>query len=715
MLGRLRNHSPAVLAEKIRFALQREARRWWNRRRDRRHASYPAAFPEGRLARWLPDLGPAVPPAQRPALQGMTAAYLEHRFDILGSGWQVWGYDAEPSGLEGHRYATVPRKPDVAGAWLAAEVNAPNVAEAQRLWRLLPAAYDPIDWQRDLISGYRWEPRTWYGDLAYGDHPGVDVKVPWELGSWHALPRLALAYSLAQERAPGFAEAAQYQAGFRNLVLDFLATNPPRYGVQWGVAMIPSLRIVNGLVAYDLFRAAGAVFDEAFEAAWRRSVYAHGRFILHNLEWWQGGVRNNHYLSNIVALLFTAAYLPETPETATWRAFAYRELLREVHHEFYPDGGNFEGSTGYHALSAEMVAWATALCLALPRDPLNTVPAAARRYLPRPAYLRAFGAFDEALLPKDGTAFPPSYAQRLAGMRRLVEAASKPDGLLVQIGDFDSSRLLALGPVATQAAASDAWEEDMLDLRSVADVLGVLVAPGYVPETVEGMGVNHLAGRSIVVPSGEAGAEREADALADWQGRIAAVQAPQRASWSWQAPGDSLRVGLTRQDFPDFGLYVFRSQRLYLSVRCGPAAQPVAPGHLHRDQLAVELMVDGQDVIADPGSFVYTALPEARRRYRSAAAHFAPRFADEEGAATEDEPMWTLPDWTPARCVAIGDTGLVGLLETKRGTLGRMVEILPEVVVVTDFCLDGGEPRDPGLIFEQVQQLPRTLGYGKRG
>ncbi len=125
-----------------------------------------------------------------------------------------------------------------------------------------------------------------------------------------------------------------------------------------------AIRVANWLVSYDLFHAFGARFDAEFERELMRSVYQHGSHIIANLEWNNEAV-GNHYLADIVGLLFVAAYLPRSAETDLWLAFSVQELVKEVGHQFTPDGANFEASTSYHRLCAEMVVYATALVLGL--------------------------------------------------------------------------------------------------------------------------------------------------------------------------------------------------------------------------------------------------------------------------------------------------------------------------------------------------------------
>ena len=73
----------------------------------------------------------------------------------------------------------------------------------------------------------------------------------------------------------------------------------------------------------------GITFDQDFKIIFARSVYEHGVHIVNNLEW-SSTLRANHYLADIIGLLFVAAYLPCTDKTNTWLALAIHELINEV-------------------------------------------------------------------------------------------------------------------------------------------------------------------------------------------------------------------------------------------------------------------------------------------------------------------------------------------------------------------------------------------------
>ncbi|MBU6445954.1 MAG: heparinase II/III family protein, partial [Verrucomicrobia bacterium] len=357
-------HIVAVKAfRKLRGFWTLKARRW----RDAQFSTY-AAQSVGKLRQFLQPVDPSLLP--REAILSGCASLFRHEFDLLGSG--------PVRVCRGVQYS----------------LNLSNQKESMRIAALLSPHYAPIDWHIDFKSGYRWREDTWSPKIQYGTHPGADVKVPWELSRMQHLSLLAWGYALERD--------AKYITEFQNQILDFIAANPPRYGVNWVCTMDVGIRIANWLFAYDLFRAYQAPFDPSFEEVFVRSVLEHGQHIMTHLEW-DPYLRSNHYLANIAGLLFAAVYLHHEE----WLSFAMRELKAEALIQFHPDGSNFEASTSYHRLSTEMVVYSLALAL------------------------------ESGLQPA---------VERLQKMGDFIRDITKPDGTIVQFGDNDSGRFLKIFP-----------------------------------------------------------------------------------------------------------------------------------------------------------------------------------------------------------------------------------------------------------------------------
>jgi hypothetical protein len=202
--------------------------------------------------------------------------------------------------------------------------------------------------------------------------------------------------------------------------------------------------------------------------------------------------------------------------------------------------------------------------------------------------------------------------------------ATTPGGGVVQVGDNDSGRLLKLLPSIKDSVGELA--ENHLDHRHlVGAISGLVERPDFLtfagPWAVEGTVVRGLAGGSTLTtepPPTRPCAEVRRIQVSPL--RVNGV-AP---SITIPIGGGSLRARLRTIAYPDFGLFIFRSDRLFMSIRCGPVGQDGVGGHAHNDQLSVELWVDGDPWIRDPGTYVYTPLPDQRNAYRSAQAHFVP-------------------------------------------------------------------------------------------
>ena len=112
--------------------------------------------------------------------------YTSHSFDLLGSGWVQVNRNMKCRGVEGNKYKHE----------INLEVSKKNKKESLRIRGLIDLDYQPIDWQIDFKSGYRWCESTWYGGIKIPyDSPGADIKVPWELSRMQHLPQMAL-YSI---------------------------------------------------------------------------------------------------------------------------------------------------------------------------------------------------------------------------------------------------------------------------------------------------------------------------------------------------------------------------------------------------------------------------------------------------------------------------------------------------------------------------------------
>lgn len=537
-------------------------------------------------------------------LKERAQAACDHKFDLLGSGPVIVKFPTEVRGFVGLN-RRIKRDPNGKSHL----VNHANRTLSRAISRLADPEFENIDWQLDFKSGYRWKESVWSRDIRFGVHFGADVKVPWELARMQHLPGLGLAALYF----PG--DSAQYAGEFRNQVVDFIAHNPPGFGINWVTPMDIAIRISNILIAWDVFRASGVSFESDFMSVLERSVIDHGRYILRFLEW-NESFRGNHYLSNLAGLLFCGAYLRPSKEGNSWIAFALPELVNEVEAQFLADGGNAEASTSYHLLSTEIAIVATAMALRVLRER----PEALESMTSNPHDARLAESADGSPgteEPWDRLPFSRKYFDRLRAAVHFAAAIRHPGGLVPQFGDNDSGRFLRV----LDAQSDGQW--------LLSELAGVL-------ET-----------------------EEHAES---WEGQI--VRSLARFPVSAEPIAQSDAADLQPAMFPDFGMCVFRRPSIFLVVRYGPVGQQGNGGHAHNDQGSFELSLYGRRIIVDPGTFVYSADAEARNHFRSTGMHNVLHLVGhEQNDWLQGSPglFSLLEDRSRGRVLRVSETGLEGI------------------------------------------------------
>ena len=104
--------------------------------------------------------------------------------------------------------------------------------------------------------------------------------------------------------------------------------------------------------------------------------------------------------------------------------------------------------------------------------------------------------------------------------------------------------------------------------------------------------------------------------------------------------------------YPAGGYWVMRTPELHVVIRCGDVGVGGLGSHAHNDQLSFELSGHGDALVVDPGSYLYTADPAARTRFRSTGFHATLQIAGAEQNELSPEALFMLEDRTRAELVS---------------------------------------------------------------
>ncbi|MBD0369399.1 MAG: heparinase II/III family protein [Pyrinomonadaceae bacterium] len=265
-----------------------------------------------------------------------------------------------------------------------------------------------IEWRRDPVSGYEW-PLVFHADISFASRgDGSDVRVLWELNRLGHTLTLARAYALTRDE--------DFTREFFRQLESWREQNPVGLGANWSCAMEVALRAMNLLGALEIFRHSELMTPTHLRVL-LDTLEQHGAHIRRNLEF-SYIATSNHYLSDVVGLLWLGVMLPELECARGWQKFGLREMLREMDKQVLEDGADFEASTGYHRLALELFLYSFILCR------------------------------------ENQMGIEERYWQRLRQMFEYTLSYLRPDGRAPLIGDTDSGRIL---PIKHRAADDHAY------------------------------------------------------------------------------------------------------------------------------------------------------------------------------------------------------------------------------------------------------------------
>ena len=594
----------------------------------------------------------------------LSKMYIEHKFDLLGSGWVKNSYDSAALGLEGCRY----------------DMNVAAPASALE-------GYEPIDWQKDFKSGFRWDEKKWYKDQRIAHKPGSDIKVPWELARFQHLPQLAI-FAIAD---PSLKERNLKE--FKDQILDFISNNPPRMGVNWTCTMDVGIRVANMLAAYDMFcqMDEGRILDADFKQTFSNSVYEHALHIVNNLEY-SPHLTSNHYLSDIAGLLYACAYL-DGGETDAWLAFAAQEIISEMKKEFYEDGGNFESSTNYHRLSGEIMAYSAALILGLKNEKISSLKNYdANLWRKKPKLLPPNE--QEFKILNGQIALPRWFLDRLYKIGRFTADITKPNGEVPQFGDNDSGRFFKFSPNGEFLSNEQAvqkylnlsgfeggnepfWDENILNHSALISCMGGIFDDEIFKNDFcfERSFIRSLAGCTLQVV--------DKTYKSQIASGVKSSELPHRKSMEFKIASSQEIKNIF---YPDSRIFIFKSSKFYLAVCATPLGQNGHGGHTHNDKLGYELWIDGLDIARDPGTYLYTPLPDRRNEFRSIRAHNVPIIGDLEQNSWGEGIAGLFSMLADCRCFVadFGENFISLAAEYKGVKIMRKFEIKEDRLAITD-------------------------------
>jgi hypothetical protein len=201
----------------------------------------------------------------------------------------------------------------------------------------------PINWHYNPLTGFKSEKDVkWYRIPDFDTNLG-DIKVIWEASRFTHLFYFIRAYILTHNK--------KYYDAFSFQIHDWLENNTYSYGANFKCGQECSLRMINVLWAYSVFKQYGLT-SKADEDNVKKLVKVCYKKVLSNFFYAHKCIRNNHTFSEICGLIVGAWCSDNNSHVKK----AYELLDKEIVNQFLPDGGFTQYSFNYHRFTLQIIA-----------------------------------------------------------------------------------------------------------------------------------------------------------------------------------------------------------------------------------------------------------------------------------------------------------------------------------------------------------------------
>ena len=199
---------------------------------------------------------------------------------------------------------------------------------------------NPIDWQINPLTGVRCsEKQKWYKIPDFDAERG-DIKVIWEASRFSHFITLARAFLLTNDQ--------KYYEAFSSQLKTWIDTNPYSFGANYKCGQECSLRMVNALLAFNIFYKSNVATDDD-EKNVKVLVDRCYRKVLSNFFYAYKCIKNNHTISELMGTIVGAWCCGDERRLRK----AYHRLNKVIDEQFTADGGYRQFSFTYQRLALQ--------------------------------------------------------------------------------------------------------------------------------------------------------------------------------------------------------------------------------------------------------------------------------------------------------------------------------------------------------------------------
>jgi hypothetical protein len=208
-----------------------------------------------------------------------------------------------------------------------------------------------VDWHTNPETGFRYDATKHWTRIPTMSREQGDIKYTWERS------RFSFLYDLI--RYDFHYREDQSEAVFSE-ILSWIHGNPVNLGPNWVCSQEISLRVLNWTFALHFYKTSPNLTSARFEII-INSIYRQMQHVAENIGFSRIAVRNNHTLTETLALYTTGLMYPFFAESAFWKTNGKQWFEEEIAWQIGEDGTFLQHSMNYHRVVIQLLTWAIRL------------------------------------------------------------------------------------------------------------------------------------------------------------------------------------------------------------------------------------------------------------------------------------------------------------------------------------------------------------------
>lgn len=207
------------------------------------------------------------------------------------------------------------------------------------------------DWLTNPDNGYCYDVNLHWTQINDFSNEAGDIKYVWEKSRFSFL-YLLIRYDYHFDK--------DCSKEVFDEILSWIEANPINAGPNYKCSQEISLRVLNWIFALHYYKESvyltEAIFDKIqFAIYWQiKHVYA-------NINFSRIAVRNNHAITETLALYLVGMLMPAYPDADKWKLKGKKWFEEEIAYQVYQDGTFLQFSMNYHRVVVQLLTWAIEL------------------------------------------------------------------------------------------------------------------------------------------------------------------------------------------------------------------------------------------------------------------------------------------------------------------------------------------------------------------